>query len=90
MVNIIHMAGPAGSHTSQSDSPQVTRFLIRPDFLYNYFVTQEDNNTIVSISGVLVIASKNIWLLPFFYYFNGFETSIKFAFLVPLWTTKNC
>jgi hypothetical protein len=31
MVNMIHLAAPAGSHTSQPDPPRVTKFPIRPD-----------------------------------------------------------
>jgi hypothetical protein len=41
--DILHSAGTTGIHTSQLTSPQITRFLIRPDFSVHYFVTGEDD-----------------------------------------------
>jgi hypothetical protein len=49
MVNMTHLVGQLGLTPSRWTSSPVPEFLIRPDILYNYFVTEEDNKAIFSI-----------------------------------------
>ncbi len=54
-VNTTHSAVPAGFHTYELDLTTGYKVLIRPSFLYNYFVTAEDNQPL-SIPSNTVIA----------------------------------
>ncbi len=45
------LGGPGGSHTSQLDLIAVSRASNKAGFLYNYFVTWEDDKTVFSIPG---------------------------------------
>jgi hypothetical protein len=49
MVNAIHLAGPAGSHTSQPDLTTGYKVANRTGFLYNYFLTGKDDIDLFSI-----------------------------------------
>ncbi len=46
-----NLADPAGFHTSPSDLPAGYRFMIRLEFLYNNFVTGEDDKALFSLPG---------------------------------------
>jgi hypothetical protein len=54
MVHTIHLAGPAGSHTSQPDLIAGYKISDKTRFLYNYFVTGEDDKVVFSIIGDIV------------------------------------
>jgi hypothetical protein len=53
MVNMIHLAGPEGSHTSERNftTAGLQGFHKEQIFSYNYFVTGEDNKAVFLIPG---------------------------------------
>jgi hypothetical protein len=49
--HVIHLAVPAGFHTSQMDLHLIYRVSNESRFSYNYFVKEEDNEANFSVPG---------------------------------------
>jgi hypothetical protein len=59
-VNTTHSAVPAGLHTYELDLTTGYKVLIRPSFLYNYFVTGEDNKAVFLFSATQLLPEISV------------------------------
>jgi hypothetical protein len=58
MVNMIHLAVPAGFHTTQLDLYMIYSVSDKCGFSYNYFVTEEEDKTDFSIPSNITLTSS--------------------------------
>jgi hypothetical protein len=59
-VNTTHSVGPAGFHTYELDLTTGYKVLIRPSFLYYYFMTGEDNKAVFLFSATQLLPEISV------------------------------